>query len=99
MVGARVIRMTQTTVDAAVVEQRFDTLEQHVDDGLKKAIELIGETAAVYLDPEKGALKAILDDLEKNLDDAFDPDSKASVLAKFEGLLDRRHRGHQEGRP
>src|SRR5207249_10819031 len=40
-----------------------------------------------YLDPEKGALKAILNELEKNLGDAFDPDSKASVLAKFEGLL------------
>jgi hypothetical protein len=86
-VGARVIRMTQTTVDAAVVEKRFGTLEQRVDQGLTKAVELIGETAAVYLDPKKGALKATLDELEKNLDDAFDPDSKASVLAKFEGLL------------
>ncbi len=86
-VGARVIRMTQTTVDAAVVERRFGSLEQRIDDGLKKAVELIGETAAAYLDPETGALKAILDELEKNLDDAFDPDSKASVLAKFEGLL------------
>jgi hypothetical protein len=86
-VGARVIRMTQTTVDAAVVERRFDTLEQRVDLGLTKAVEMIGETAAAYLDPEKGALKAILDELEKNLEDAFDPDSKASILAKFEGLL------------
>jgi hypothetical protein len=86
-VGARVVRMTQTTVDAAVVERRFGMLEQRVDDSLKKAVELIGETAAAYLDPEKGALKVILDELEKNLGDAFDPDSKASVLAKFEGLL------------
>lgn len=86
-VGARVIRMTKTTIDAAVVEKRFGTLEQRVDEGLTKAVELIGETAAAYLDPEKGALKAILNELEKNLGDAFDPDSKASVIAKFEGLL------------
>ena len=29
----------------------------------------------------------MLDELEKSLDDAFDPESKARVLAKFEGLL------------
>jgi hypothetical protein len=85
--GARMIRMTQTTVDAAVVERRFGSLEQRVDEGLTNAVELIGETAATYLDPENGVLKAILDELEKNLGDAFDPASKASVLAKFEDLL------------
>lgn len=86
-VGARVIRMTQTTVDAALVETRFGALEQRVDEGLTNAVEMIGKTAAAYLDPEKGALKAILDELERNLGDAFDPESKASVVAKFEGLL------------
>jgi hypothetical protein len=85
--GARVMRMTQTTVDAAVIEGRFNALEQRVDDGLQKAIELITATAVTYLDPENGALKAILDELEKHLDDTFDPDSKASVIARFEGLL------------
>jgi hypothetical protein len=86
-VGARVIRMTQTTVDAALVETRFGALEQRVDEGLTNAVEMIGKTAAAYLDPDKGALKAILDELERNLGDAFDPESKASVIAKFEGLL------------
>lgn len=86
-VGARVLRTTQTTVDAAVVAQRFAELEHRVGQGLEGAVELIAETAEQYLDPEKGALRAMLDELEKSLGDAFDPTSKASVLAKFEGLL------------
>src|SRR5207247_2205139 len=65
----------------------FGTLEQRVDEAVTKAVELIGETASAYLDPEKGALKAILDELERSLDETFDPDSKASVIAKFEGML------------
>jgi hypothetical protein len=73
--GARVVRITQTTVDAAVVEARFTELEHRV------------EQAERYLDPDKGALKEMLDDVEKSLDEAFDPASKASVLGKFEALL------------
>jgi hypothetical protein len=79
--------MTQTTVDAAVIERRFATLEQRVGDGLDKAIELIGETAAAYLDPDEGALKAVFDEFEKSLDERFDPDSKTSVLAEFGVVL------------
>lgn len=86
-VGARVVRMTQTTVDAAVVERRFAALEHRVEEGVEKAVERVGETAKQYLDPEEGALKAMLDEVEKALGDAFDPTSKASILAKFDDLL------------
>ncbi|HXG75729.1 MAG TPA: hypothetical protein VNJ53_04095 [Gaiellaceae bacterium] len=86
-VGARAVRLTGTTAEAAAVEARFAALEHRVEQGVTRAVELIGTTAAQYLDPERGALKSMLDELEKCLGDAFDPESKASVLAKFEGLL------------
>jgi hypothetical protein len=86
-VGARLVRLGETTAETAVVEQRFADLEHRVEQGVEKAVGLIAETASRYLDPEKGALKAMLDELGQALDDAFDPESKASVLAKFEGLL------------
>src|SRR2546423_293238 len=82
--GARVLRMTQTTVDSAMVEGKFAQLEERIEQGLANAIGLIAGTAAHYLDPEAGALKMMLAELERALDDAFDPTSKASVLAKFE---------------
>jgi hypothetical protein len=85
--GAGLMRMTQTTVDAAVIENRFETLEQRVDEGVTKAVDLISEIAASYLDPKSGALKTIVDEFEQNFDAAFDPDSKSGVLAKFEGAL------------
>jgi hypothetical protein len=86
-VGARAMRLTGTTADAAAVETRFAALEHRVEQGVTRAVELIAATAEQYLDPESGALKSMLDELEKCLGDAFDPESKASVLAKFEGLL------------
>lgn len=85
--GARVVRMTQTTVDAAVVEARFAELEHRVEQGVSRAVEAIATTAEQYLDPDKGALKEMLDEVEKSLGATFDPTSKASVLAKFEALL------------
>ncbi len=86
-VGARAVRLMSTTAETAVVETRFAALEHRVEQGLTRAVELIAGTAEQYLDPEHGALKAMLGELEKCLGDAFDPESKASVLAKFEGLL------------
>jgi hypothetical protein len=85
--GARVVRMTQTTVDAAVVEARFADLEHRVEQGVTRAVNAIATTAERYLDPENGALKEMLDEVEKSIDETFDPTSKASVLAKFETLL------------
>ena len=85
--GARVVRMTQTTVDAAVVEARFTELEHRVEEGVSRAVEAIATTAEQYLDPDKGTLREMLDEVEKSLGATFDPTSKASVLAKFEALL------------
>jgi hypothetical protein len=82
--GARVMRTTQTTVDAAVVEQRFAAFEERVDAAFTKAVEQIEQTATAYLDPEDGALKVVVDEFERNLDHAFDPESKASVIGKFD---------------
>jgi hypothetical protein len=86
-VGARAVGLTGTTTEAAAVETRFAALEHRVEEGVTRAVELIAGTAEQYLDPERGALRGMLDELEKCLGEAFDPESKASVLAKFEGLL------------
>lgn len=86
-VGARAVRLTGTSAETAVVETRFAALEQRVEQGLTRAVEVIARTAEQYLDPERGALKSMLVELERCLGHAFDPESKASVLAKFEGLL------------
>jgi len=89
--GANVKRITQTSVDVAVVEKQFADLEHRFDEDLTMAVEAMNKTADSYLNPKTGAFREMLDEVESNFDAAFDPDSKVGVLAKFEGILTGGH--------
>jgi hypothetical protein len=74
-------------VDAAVVEARFAELEQRVEQGVSRAVEAIATMAEGYLDPDRGALREMLHEVETSLGATLDPTSRASKRAKFEALL------------
>lgn len=91
-IGARALRSVQTTVDAAIVDKRFGEFETKLDHGTREAVQQINAASESYLDPENGELRKMFDDfrgeLDKSLGDTFDPQSKESVLAKFEKIFD-----------
>lgn len=90
-IGARALRSVQTSVDAAIVDKRFGEFETKLDHGTREAVRQINEASENYLDPESGELKQVFDafknELAKSLGDTFDPQSKESVLAKFEKVF------------
>ncbi|MHB8641640.1 MAG: hypothetical protein ACYDA3_01955 [Gaiellaceae bacterium] len=90
-IGARALRSVQTTVDAAIVDKRFGEFETKLDRGTREAVQKINAASESYLDPESGELRKMFDvfkgDLDKSLGETFDPESKQSVLAKFEKIF------------
>src|SRR3954470_12150476 len=91
-VGARALGLAQTSIDANLVEQAFDGMTRSFDGTLGETIEQIGKVADNLLDEETGelprALKQFQEQLDELLGDAFDQDSKKSVLAKLDRLMD-----------
>lgn len=90
-IGARGLRSVQTNVDAAIVDKRFGEFETKLEQGTRATVRQINEASESYLDPERGELKLMFDrfkaELAKSLGDTFDPESKQSALAKFEGIF------------
>jgi hypothetical protein len=90
-IGARALRGVQTSIDTAVVDKRFGEFEAKLEKGTSEVVRQITTVSGDYLDPEKGELKKMLDqlkaELEKSLGDTFDPKSKESVLARFEAVF------------
>jgi hypothetical protein len=91
-VGARALALAKTSIDANLVEQAFDGMSRSFDGTLGETIEQIGKIVGTLLDEETGelprALKQFHAQLDELLGDAFDEDSKKSVLAKLERLMD-----------
>lgn len=89
--GARALRLAGATLDAQLVEHRFDALATglgHAIDGFARSID---ETTEKLLGEESGALatalEAWLEDVTSKLDATFDETSKRSAIAKLEGVL------------
>jgi hypothetical protein len=87
VLGARVLRSAQTTVDVSIVDKRFTEFEHRLEQGFGHAVDLVTKLADGYFDPNTGQLREILDGLEKTVDSTFDPKSKASAVGKIEALL------------
>lgn len=90
-VGARALRAAHVSVDVDVVERSFRELEARFESRVAGAVDEIVRTTNGLLDAEDGALTGALDafhaDLDRLLGDAFDADSKVSVLARIERLV------------
>ena len=89
-IGARSLAFTATSVDTAVVANAFDGMARQFDGTLEETVKHIGGITEALLDDDAGALpkamKAFTTELDRLLGDAFDPDSKKSIVGMFERL-------------
>lgn len=94
-IGARAVRAANVSLDTNLVEKSFDAMSGRIDEQIDGAVVQIADAAQALLDEETGALPAVLAthraDLEKMLGDAFDPESKRSVMAAFERVMTDAH--------
>lgn len=95
-VGARAVLAANVSVETHIVEKRFEAMSDRFDEQVEAAVGRIASLTEHLLDEEGGALPQVLEghraELDRLLGDAFDPDSKVSVLALFEQLLSDAHR-------
>jgi hypothetical protein len=90
-VGARALRLAQTSLDAEVVERAFAEMAGRLDRTVSDFNRNIEGAAGDLLDAERGELPRALTQWKGEVDGllgaAFDPDSKKSVLAKLDAVL------------
>ena len=90
-VGARAMRGVQASVDARVIDARFGESERRLDAASKEAVQQIGDAIQGLLSPEGGELRKLVEafkhDLNTSLGATFDPQSKASAVAKLEEVF------------
>jgi hypothetical protein len=92
-VGARALRAAHATTDVAIVETAFAELSQQFTRGLDGFVGELDARARALVDPESGELPAWMGewraDVERMLEQTFDPDSRSSALAKLEQIMGR----------
>lgn len=97
-VGARALLAANVSVETHLVEKRFDAMSDRFDERVESAVARIADVAEGLLGEDDGALSHALasqrTELERLLGDTFDPDSKVSVLALFEQVLNDAHAQH-----
>jgi hypothetical protein len=90
-VGARAIKLAQVSMDTQVVESAFQGLRGDFDAKLEETLRAVDDATAELLGEEDGALPRALGDFreqfESFLGDAFDADSKRSIIGKFDEML------------
>ncbi len=100
-IGARAILAVNATVDTHIVEQRFDAMSAQISRQLDDTVERIAATTQALLAEDDGALTTALAGhragLEELLGDTFDPDSKRSVIAIFEQVIEEAQIAQVEG--
>lgn len=86
--GSRVLRVAQARLDADVIRGEVDKLTTAFAGTVTTAVDNIAATSARLLDAESGelptALTAFRAQVEELLGDAFDPDSRSSLLSRIE---------------
>lgn len=86
--GARVLRIAGASLDVNLIHSEVDKLTDNFAGTVTSAVERIAATSAQLLDGEEGALPAVLKtfrtEVEELLENAFDPDSRKSVLSRIE---------------
>jgi len=89
--GAQVQTVAQASIDAALIDRRFEELTRKFDGNVSSAVGDIVAAATALADGETGALTLMLAKLQRDLaallDATFDPDSKVSALAKLDAIL------------
>lgn len=92
-VGARAISLAEANLDAAVVERSFETMVDRLGQQLTDTATSVHDTTHALLDAEDGALTAALagwrTEVESTLGEAFDEDSKKSVIGKLDRVLEQ----------
>ena len=92
-VGARTIKLVQVSQGAQVVEEAFGRLNTKFDGKLNETLSEIGEAADSLFDENEGLVPQTFagfrSDLVALLDKAFDPDSKKSVIGRFDEAVRR----------
>jgi hypothetical protein len=90
-VGARAIKLAQISQDTHVVEAAFAELRGSFDGKLDDTLRQVGDASAALFDADDGAVPKALDGFRGQLDsllgETFDPDSKRSVIGKFDDLV------------
>jgi hypothetical protein len=89
-VGARALSLARTSIDANFVESAFGGMTREFDGKLEDTIEQMNKMTSGLLDEKSGALPQALQSFREQLSDllgdAFDPDSKKSIIGTFEQL-------------
>ena len=100
-IGARAILAVNATVDTHIVEKRFDAMSDQITEQLDAAVTRIAAATESLVAEDTGALTLALAGhragLEELLGDTFDPDSKRSVIAIFEQVIEAAQEAQVEG--
>jgi hypothetical protein len=90
VVGAHASLGASTTINATLVEHRFDKMAGHFDHTVTQAVDDIGELADRLLDDD-GAIPTVLASVKEEiagiLAETFDEDSRTSALARIDGVV------------
>jgi len=90
-VGARAIKLAQVSMDTQVVETAFQGLRGNFDAKLDETLRAVDEATTDLLGEEDGALPRAFGEFREQfeglLGDAFDADSKRSIIGKFDALI------------
>jgi hypothetical protein len=89
--GAQVDRLSGTTLDVEVLNSTVDKLRGTFESTVDTAVEGIQSSAKAMLDPATGelpqTLAAFKGQFESMLGTSFDPDSRKSILGKFDEVM------------
>jgi hypothetical protein len=90
-IGAHSVRIASTDLSTELVERRFTRMADLIDRSVEAAVNRLADTTNHLLDEETGTFPKVVaevtGELEQLLSDAFDEDSKSSVIAKIENVL------------
>lgn len=88
--GARVMRLAEARVDGDIIRDEVDRLTERFAGTVTQAVDSIARTSTALLDADDGQLTAALtefrNEVEKLLGDAFDADSRSSILSRIEAV-------------
>ena len=90
-IGATALRVANTAVDVELVQRSFDDLAGRLDVQVNGAVDQIRVATEGLFDGETGTVQQALakfhGSIEELLGEAFDPDSKKSVVSTIESLV------------
>jgi hypothetical protein len=92
-VGARALRAAHATSDVAIVESAFAELSEQFSRGMTGFANELDERARALVGRDGGELSQWMGqwriEVERVLEQTFDPDSRSSALAKLELIMER----------